>query len=858
MLSSLYTSETGVMAMQKGFDVISNNLANINSIGFKKYDITFHQLFSKSYKHATENTNPMQAGAGSNDASIRRILTEGNYLQTSNPTDMSIGGNGFFILNNDVDNHTYYSKAGSFKFDPGKYSDIEGYPKIGVDGNVYYLGNPSLIEPLNLVNAGGAFVQGWNADVLGNFDYSKKLENITIDNDRFFMPPKETTSVILENNVDSTAKITQFNESSIIFSRYDGNLVLPDDEFGLVGLRGNALNDVKGVYEVNIDPDGSALVKFIPDDNSPEEIFSYPAGTIDFNPDGFSYNTEIIPGIELKIAGEITETITAEINNTGFVSGDSYMTTSTVYDSSGQAHELLIKFDRVGVNEWVWEPKLMREEFFKGTGQAFTVVVNDKIDTELPLSVTIRDLNTGETEEISMGKSSVFENNKIVVSRYITENQVVDVSYTSADSGETINKTFSQSEIAESFVLDNIPDPESIQIFVGSSSVAIPRDHYEIIDNVIVPVDLDGDGNNDSPFVGKGLDVRVKYVNADAIVNIERFNRDVITGTGKLTDFELANAVDDSNVSITVVNTITDAKRTLNINDFIVESNKLIPKDPENSSLIIKKDEKVIFEYQGIEEPITQNETLTYDGTTRLHLSGTPASGTLKLYDESGELIPESTWTVSGNRVVFIDGDNDGTANLPGEANMKIRAEYEIKRPNHVNINFNQFGEHAGGSTNAKVDFGIKYPVTINFDMSNVFQFAGYSDAHVSFYDGHAAGTLTNIGVNNEGIITGYYDNSISRDIARVALATFNNPQDLTSAGNGYYLNNSNSIEARINQPGVFSEAGVIFSKRLENSNVNLADEFSNLIIMQRAFQLNSKGITTSNEMMQQAINLKR
>ncbi|MFP4034673.1 MAG: flagellar hook-basal body complex protein, partial [Desulfovermiculus sp.] len=122
--------------------------------------------------------------------------------------------------------------------------------------------------------------------------------------------------------------------------------------------------------------------------------------------------------------------------------------------------------------------------------------------------------------------------------------------------------------------------------------------------------------------------------------------------------------------------------------------------------------------------------------------------------------------------------------------------------------------------------------------------------------NGFASGTLEDVSVDKDGIITGAYSNGQSRDLAQVGLAKFANPNGLLQDGNNLFTETQASGLAAVGPPG--SGAGTIRSNSLEQSNVDIAEQFSDMIVTQRAYQANSRTITTSDEMLQEVINLKR
>ncbi len=138
-----------------------------------------------------------------------------------------------------------------------------------------------------------------------------------------------------------------------------------------------------------------------------------------------------------------------------------------------------------------------------------------------------------------------------------------------------------------------------------------------------------------------------------------------------------------------------------------------------------------------------------------------------------------------------------------------------------------------------------------------ITQFASASTAVARSQDGYGNGDLENISIDRSGKITGVFSNGVTKTLAQISLATFNNPGGLVRVGGNAYLPSGNSGVAIIGQAGESIQAEII-PGTLEMSNVDLAQEFTNMIIAQRGFQANSRVITTSDEMLTELVNLKR
>jgi flagellar hook protein FlgE len=157
--------------------------------------------------------------------------------------------------------------------------------------------------------------------------------------------------------------------------------------------------------------------------------------------------------------------------------------------------------------------------------------------------------------------------------------------------------------------------------------------------------------------------------------------------------------------------------------------------------------------------------------------------------------------------------------------------------------------------------FAAADPITLSLGAAGqpnrISQFGSVSSAAVLDQDGSSAGNLQSFSVSQEGLITGSYSNGRTRAIGQLALASFANPEGLEKAGSSYYRSTVNSGLAQLGLAGQGGR-GLISTGVLEMSNVDLAAEFTNLIVAQRGFQANSRVITTSDEMLQEVVNLKR
>lgn len=140
---------------------------------------------------------------------------------------------------------------------------------------------------------------------------------------------------------------------------------------------------------------------------------------------------------------------------------------------------------------------------------------------------------------------------------------------------------------------------------------------------------------------------------------------------------------------------------------------------------------------------------------------------------------------------------------------------------------------------------------------NTITQFAERSSTKAYEQDGYTMGYLENFKIDQSGIITGVYSNGANRTLGQIGLATFTNQGGLEKAGENTYVESNNSGTANIGVSGVAGK-GKLIAGALEMSNVDLTEQFTDMIVTQRGFQASSKTIQTSDLMLETVINLKR
>ncbi len=174
-----------------------------------------------------------------------------------------------------------------------------------------------------------------------------------------------------------------------------------------------------------------------------------------------------------------------------------------------------------------------------------------------------------------------------------------------------------------------------------------------------------------------------------------------------------------------------------------------------------------------------------------------------------------------------------------------------------IGVSFDVAGATAGaGGAPTRQTFRIALG-TVGSATNTVTQQAERSSTKVFAQDGYTMGYLDSFKIDQQGIITAVYSNGSNRTIGQMALASFTNPNGLEKIGETNFVQSNNSGMANIGPSGIAGK-GKLIAGTLEMSNVDLSEQFTDMIVTQRGFQANSKTIQTSDQMLQELLTLKR
>jgi flagellar hook protein FlgE len=304
---------------------------------------------------------------------------------------------------------------------------------------------------------------------------------------------------------------------------------------------------------------------------------------------------------------------------------------------------------------------------------------------------------------------------------------------------------------------------------------------------------------------------------------------------------------DNPSVSINMTNTD---------DDLIPDGSIVLRGQPEEPFAITSVSISATNEDNALPAPTRFNANMTFTEIQTARNTGVHSTS-IVVYDESGDAHSiTTTFTHSGQ---------------PNEWLWEITTEggEEILGGNRGRITFGQDGSPSSwtfddNATNFRFDpMNGSNIVSLNLDIGTpgsfrgITQFRSPSTTVAREQDGYPMGKLQEISIDERGEISGVYTNGISKSIATIYVAEFNNPAGLMKMGDSMYAVSNNSGEGVLLQPGIGS-ATKIKPGALEMSNVELATEFTNMITTQRGYQANARVITTSDSMLQELVQLIR
>ncbi|HEG5546516.1 TPA: flagellar hook protein FlgE [Campylobacter coli] len=852
MMRSLWSGVSGLQAHQVAMDVEGNNISNVNTTGFKYSRADFGTMFSQTVKIATAPTdgrggsNPLQIGLGVSVSSTTRIHSQGSVQTTDKNTDVAINGDGFFMVSDDGGLTRYLTRSGDFKLDA--YG--------------------------NFVNNAGFVVQGWNINWDDQtIDSSRTPQNIFID-PGMHIPAAKSTEVAIKANLNSGLNIGTSSRNLYALDSVHGwntktQRAEDENDTGTTQFYTTSKNAVE-VTEKGVDAgslfnakgqglnlrDGQGIwvsyadAKFTTDRANGANVFDPNLTVAQQNNVIFWGNKDISVTLDINLNG-------VRIQNDNIRSLDEAIAYINTFTAPTDTR------DGTGV-------KAVKKA--DGSGIEF---VNDNAD-----GTTDNMKNIDLTVNVG---NSAGERNTIIYN-----------ANTGVFSPQGGNLTTAQNDTDWIAGAAQVGQPQNVKVVTAhkyiysSNPVTIPP----MINPDGGPAFQPNNGNRPTDPASanywdaiqgslKNTTERTFRTTEDLRELLQRDARYGVdyNGSGIIDNATPTFDANDINQAVKVVVTengnfaISNANETSTIPANAGAGAGAATTDPKNMSFNITA-------YSNKQGTVSTNDAFTkifkaFDGplvignqikeSEQLKLSAFSAG--LEIYDSLGskhtlevQFVKQSTTQDGGNEWQMI-------IRVPEPAEINTTGE----GPNNIIVGtarFNNDGSLAS-YTPRTINFSPNNGAAPNQQIKLSFGTSGSNDGLVSSNsastltgqatDGYTSGNLKPdaIRVDDKGNILGEFTNGKTFAVAKIAMASVANNSGLEEIGGNLFKVTANSGAIVVGEAGTGGR-GEMKTSALEMSNVDLSRSLTELIIIQRGYQANSKTISTSDQMLQTLIQLKQ
>ncbi|EGH7621084.1 flagellar hook protein FlgE [Campylobacter coli] len=856
MMRSLWSGVSGLQAHQVAMDVEGNNISNVNTTGFKYSRADFGTMFSQTVKIATAPTdgrggsNPLQIGLGVSVSSTTRIHSQGSVQTTDKNTDVAINGDGFFMVSDDGGLTNYLTRSGDFKLDA--YG--------------------------NFVNNAGFVVQGWNINWdTQSIDSSRTPQNIFID-PGMHIPAAQSTEVAIKANLNSglnigTASRPLYSLDSVHGFNQKTGETKDENDTGTTQFYTTSKNAVE-VTEKGVD-----------------------AGSL-FNANGQGLNLRDGQGIWVSYADAKYSTNQLGVN--AFDPNLHQTQTAAFWGNGNQKTRLDIVINGVTI----------QNDTIGSIDEAIAYINTFTAPTDARQGTGVRAVKNADGSGIDFvndnadGTTDNMKNINLVVNATNTAGEAWTATWDAA--ANTFNKytPIQQNNASlwtatggQAGIANNLTGGRSAQIITAhkyiysSSPQTLPPMYNPDGGFAYIPGTQGGGGptwnGTDTATIGSqnyynavmngsllNTNIRTFHTTEDLRELLQRDARYGVDYDGSGT---FAAADVNENVKVVVNSSgafsLTNVNETSNSPTLVTGGQGPLTFGPHNMNFNITA-------YTDERGTVSTNDAFTkifkgLDGSfpagnqvkqsELLKLSAFSAG--LEIYDSLGskhtlevQFVKQSTTQDGGNEWQMI-------IRVPEPAEINTTGE----GPNNIIVGTARFNND-GSLSNYN-------PRTINFSPNNgaapnqqiklSFGTSGSNDGLVSSNsastltgqatDGYTSGNLKPdaIRVDDKGNILGEFTNGKTFAVAKIAMASVANNSGLEEIGGNLFKVTANSGNIVVGEAGTGGR-GEMKTSALEMSNVDLSRSLTELIIIQRGYQANSKTISTSDQMLQTLIQLKQ
>ncbi|EDO8946582.1 flagellar hook protein FlgE [Campylobacter coli] len=856
MMRSLWSGVSGLQAHQVAMDVEGNNISNVNTTGFKYSRADFGTMFSQTVKIATAPTdgrggsNPLQIGLGVSVSSTTRIHSQGSVQTTDKNTDVAINGDGFFMVSDDGGLTNYLTRSGDFKLDA--YG--------------------------NFVNNAGFVVQGWNINWdTQSIDSSRTPQNIFID-PGMHIPAAQSTEVAIKANLNSglnigTASRPLYSLDSVHGFNQKTGETKDENDTGTTQFYTTSKNAVE-VTEKGVD-----------------------AGSL-FNANGQGLNLRDGQGIWVSYADAKYSTNQLGVN--AFDPNLHQTQTAAFWGNGNQKTRLDIVINGVTI----------QNDTIGSIDEAIAYINTFTAPTDARQGTGVRAVKNADGSGIDFvndnadGTTDNMKNINLVVNATNTAGEAWTATWDAAANTFNQYTPIQQNNASlwtatggQAGIANNLTGGRSAQIITAhkyiysSSPQTLPPMYNPDGGFAYIPGTQGGGGptwnGTDTATIGSqnyynavmngsllNTNIRTFHTTEDLRELLQRDARYGVDYDGSGT---FAAADVNENVKVVVNSSgafsLTNVNETSNSPTLVTGGQGPLTFGPHNMNFNITA-------YTDERGTVSTNDAFTkifkgLDGSfpagnqvkqsELLKLSAFSAG--LEIYDSLGskhtlevQFVKQSTTQDGGNEWQMI-------IRVPEPAEINTTGE----GPNNIIVGTARFNND-GSLSNYN-------PRTINFSPNNgaapnqqiklSFGTSGSNDGLVSSNsastltgqatDGYTSGNLKPdaIRVDDKGNILGEFTNGKTFAVAKIAMASVANNSGLEEIGGNLFKVTANSGNIVVGEAGTGGR-GEMKTSALEMSNVDLSRSLTELIIIQRGYQANSKTISTSDQMLQTLIQLKQ
>lgn len=843
-MRSLWSGVSGLQAHQVAMDVEGNNISNVNTTGFKYSRADFGTMFSQTVKIATAPTdgrggsNPLQIGLGVSVSSTTRIHSQGSVQTTDKNTDVAINGDGFFMVSDDGGLTNYLTRSGDFKLDA--YG--------------------------NFVNNAGFVVQGWNINWDDQtIDSSRTPQNIFID-PGMHIPAAKSTEVAIKANLNSGLNIGTSSRNLYALDSVHGwntktQRAEDENDTGTTQFYTTSKNAVE-VTEKGVD-----------------------AGSL-FNANGQGLNLREGQGIWVSYADAKFTTATAGAN--GVFNENSQTTQQNVIFWGNKDNAVNLDITLNGVN--------IQNANIRSLDEAIAYINTFTAPTDTRDGTGVKAVKKADGSGIEFvndnadGTTDNMKNIDLVVKQTNTAGERFRVTWNQQNQNFTAATVKANGNSAWITGGTAGLTEERVQIITAhkyvysSTPVNIPPMYNPDGGPGYDPANQNNPGTAENNYFQAvqgdllNTDSRTFRTTEDLRELLQRDARYGVDydGSGR---FEIDGR--DVNEGVKVVVTENGNFAISNPNEIPQRPGFVMPGAPGTQDNRTTHNMSFnITAYSNKQGTVSTNDAFTkifkaFDGvltvggqikeSEQLKLSAFSAG--LEIYDSLGskhtlevQFVKQSTTQDGGNEWQMI-------IRVPEPAEINTTGE----GPTNIIVGtarFNNDGSLAN-YTPKTINFSPNNGAAPNQQIKLSFGTSGSNDGLVSSNsastltgqatDGYTSGNLKPdaIRVDDKGNILGEFTNGKTFAVAKIAMASVANNSGLEEIGGNLFKVTANSGAIVVGEAGTGGR-GEMKTSALEMSNVDLSRSLTELIIIQRGYQANSKTISTSDQMLQTLIQLKQ